>query len=61
MSSIEVIKGEKKKNKWVQEELKRKEGAQNSNSKELDKMIIKLKIQIEEDKRIKEPLNEQLQ
>jgi hypothetical protein len=35
LSSIEVIKREKKKNKSLQEELKRKEETENSNFKEL--------------------------
>jgi hypothetical protein len=56
LSAIEVIKRENKKNKSLQEELKRKEEAQNSNSEELEKMITKLKIQVEEDKRIEEAL-----
>jgi hypothetical protein len=47
LSDIEVIKREKTKNKSLQEEIKRKEGAKNSNSEELEKMITKLKIQLE--------------
>jgi hypothetical protein len=39
-----VIKREKKKNKSLQGELKRKEGCQNSNSEELEQMIKKLNI-----------------
>jgi hypothetical protein len=35
LSAIEVIKREKKKNKSLQGELKRKKGCQNSNSEEL--------------------------
>jgi hypothetical protein len=61
LSAIEVIKREKKKNKSLQEELKRKEGTQNPNSEELEKMITKLKIQVEEDKRIEEALKERLE
>jgi len=45
----------------LQEDLKRKKGAQNSNSKELEQMITKLKIQVEKDKRIEEELKEQLE
>ena len=56
MSSIEVIKREKKKHKSIQEEIKRKEEYQASNSEELEKMITKLKIQVEEDKIIEEAL-----
>jgi hypothetical protein len=61
MSAIEVIKREKKKNKKLQEELKKKENTQNSNSEELEKMITKLKVQIEEDKRIEEALRGKLE
>jgi hypothetical protein len=61
LSAIEVIKREKKKNKSLQAKLKRKEGARNSKSEELEKSITKLKIQVEEDKRIEEPLKEQLE
>jgi hypothetical protein len=56
MCSIEVIKREKKKNKSLQEELKEKEGSHNSNSEEIEQMITKLKIKVEEDKRIKDVL-----
>ena len=58
MSSIEVVKREKKKNKKLKAELEKKEDIQNSNSEELEKMITKLKGQIEEDKRIEEALKE---
>jgi hypothetical protein len=51
LSAIEVIKREKKKNKSLQEELTKKEESQNS--KEVEQTITKLKIQAEEDKRIK--------
>ena len=51
MCTIEVIKREKNKNKKLQVELDKKEDTQ-----ELEKMIIKLKVQIEEDKRIEEAL-----
>jgi hypothetical protein len=47
MSSIEVIRREKKKNKKLQAELDKKKDIQ-----ELEQMITKLKVQIEEDKRI---------
>ena len=60
LSSIEVIKREKKKNKSLEGELKRKERCQNSNSEELEQMIKKLNIQVEEDKRIEETLGEKL-
>jgi hypothetical protein len=53
MSVIEVIKREKKKNKKLQEELDKKKDTQ-----ELEQMITKLKVQIEEDKRIEEALKE---
>jgi hypothetical protein len=56
MSSIEVIRREKKKNKKLQEELDKKKDTQ-----ELEQMITKLKVQIEEDKRIEEALKEQLE
>ena len=56
MSAIEVIKRKKKKNKKLQEELDKKKDTQ-----ELDQMITKLKVQIEEDKRIEEALKEQLE
>jgi hypothetical protein len=51
MSAIEVIKREKKKNKKLQAELDKKKDTQ-----ELEQMITKLKVQIEEDKRIEEAL-----
>jgi hypothetical protein len=53
MSAIEVIRREKKKNKKLQEELDKKKDTQ-----ELEQMITKLKVQIEEDKRIEEALKE---
>jgi predicted RNase H-like nuclease (RuvC/YqgF family) len=56
LSAIEVIRREKKKNKKLQEELDKKEDTQ-----ELEQMIMKLKVQIEEDKRIEEALKEQLE
>jgi hypothetical protein len=56
MSSIEVIRREKKKNKKLQEELDKKKDTQ-----ELEQMITKLKVQIEEDKRIEAALKEQLE
>jgi hypothetical protein len=51
MSAIEVIRREKKKNKKLQAELDKKKDTQ-----ELEQMITKLKVQIEEDKRIEEAL-----
>jgi predicted RNase H-like nuclease (RuvC/YqgF family) len=56
MSSIEVIRREKKKNKKLQVELDKKKDTQ-----ELEQMITKLKAQIEEYKRIEEALKEQLE
>jgi hypothetical protein len=56
MSAIEVIRREKKKNKKLQAELDKKKDTQ-----ELEQMITKLKVQIEEDKRIEESLKEQLE
>jgi hypothetical protein len=53
MSAIEVIRREKKKNKKLQAELDKKKGTQ-----ELKQIITKLKVQIEEDKRIEEALKE---
>ena len=56
LCAIEVIKREKKKNKKLQEELDKKE-----DTWELEQMIMKLKVQIEEDKRIEEALKEKLE
>jgi hypothetical protein len=56
MCAIEVIIREKKKNKKLQEELDKKEDTQ-----EPEQMVTKLKVQIEEDKRIEEALKEQLE
>jgi hypothetical protein len=56
MCAIEVIRREKKKNKKLQEELDKKKG-----TRELEQMITKLKVQIEEDKIIEEALKEQLE
>jgi hypothetical protein len=56
MSAIEFIRREKKKNKKLQVELDKKKDTQ-----ELEQMITKLKVQIEEDKRIEEALKEQLE
>ena len=53
LSVIDVIKGLKKKNKSLQEELKKK--------KEKTQMMSNLKIQFEEDKRIKEALKEKFE
>jgi hypothetical protein len=51
MSAIEVIRREKKKKKKLQVELDKKKDTQ-----ELEQMITKLKVQIEEDKIIEEAL-----
>jgi DNA repair exonuclease SbcCD ATPase subunit len=56
MCSIEVIRREKKKNKKLQAELDKK-----NDTRELEQMITKLKVQIEEDKRIEEALKENLE
>ena len=56
MSAIEVIRREKKKNKKLQAVLDKKK-----NTQELEQMITKLKVQIEEDKRIEKALKEQLE
>jgi hypothetical protein len=53
---IEVIRREKNKNKKLQEEIDKKE-----DTRELEQMIINLKVQIEEDKRIEESLKEYLE
>jgi hypothetical protein len=55
ISAIEVIRREKKKNKKLQGELDKKKYSQ-----ELEQMITKLKVQIEEDKIIEEALKELL-
>jgi hypothetical protein len=56
MCAIEVIRREKKKNKKIQAELDKKK-----DTRELEQMITRLKVQIEEDKRIEETLKEQLE
>ena len=56
MSAIEVIRREKKKNKKLQAELDKKKDTQ-----ELEQMITKLKVKIEEDKIIQEEIKEQLE
>ena len=56
MCAIEVIIREKKKNKKLQVELDKK-----TDTRELEQIITKLKVQIEEDKRIEEALKEQLE
>jgi hypothetical protein len=56
MSAIKVIRIEKKKNKKLQGELDKKKDTQ-----ELEQVITKLKVQIEEDKRIEEALKKQLE
>ena len=55
LSSIEVIRRENKKNKNLQAELDKKEETQ-----ELEQMIMKLKVQKEEDKIFEEALKELL-
>jgi hypothetical protein len=56
MCAIEVIRREKKKNKKLQAELDKK-----NDTRELEQMITRLKVQIEEDKIIEEALKEQLE
>jgi hypothetical protein len=56
MCVIEVIRREKKKNNKLQAELDKKK-----DTRELEQMITKLKVQIEEDKRIEEALKEKLE
>jgi hypothetical protein len=56
LSSIEVIRREKRKKKKLQGELDKKE-----DTEELEQMITNLKVQIEEDKRIEEALKEKLE
>jgi hypothetical protein len=56
LNATEVIRREKKKNKKLQAELDKKEDTQ-----ELEQMIMKLKVQIEEDKRIEAGLKELLE
>jgi hypothetical protein len=56
MCAIEVIRRKKKKKKNLQEELDKKKDTQ-----ELEQMITKLKVQIEEDKIIEEALKEKLE
>ena len=55
MCAIEVIRREKKKNKKLQVELDKE-----TDTRELEQIITKLKVQIEEDKIIEEALKEQL-
>jgi hypothetical protein len=56
MCAIEVIRREKNKNKKLQVELDKK-----NDTRELEQMMTKSKVQIEEYKRIEEALNEQLE
>jgi hypothetical protein len=56
MCAIEVIRREKKKNKKLQAQLDKKK-----DTRELEQMITRLKVQIEEDQRIEEALKEQLE
>lgn len=60
MSGIEVIKREKKTNKSLQAELKKREESQNFNSKEVEQTITKLKVHVEDNKKIEEALRGQL-
>jgi hypothetical protein len=56
MCAIEVIRREKKKKNKLQAELDKKK-----DTRKLEQMITKLKVQIEEDKRIVEALKKQLE
>jgi hypothetical protein len=56
MCAIEVIRRENKKNKKLQAELEKKK-----DTRELEQMITRLKVQIEEDKIIEEAIKEQLE
>jgi hypothetical protein len=56
ISALEEIRNERKTINSLNSELKRKEGSHNSNLEEGEQMISKLKIQVEEDKIIKEAL-----
>jgi hypothetical protein len=56
MCAIEVIRRENKKNKKLQVELDKKK-----DTRELEQMITRLKVQIQEDKRIEETLKEKLE
>jgi len=56
MCAIKVIRREKKKKKKLQAELDKKR-----DTRELEQMITRLKVQIEEDKIIEETLKEQLE
>jgi predicted RNase H-like nuclease (RuvC/YqgF family) len=56
MCFIEVIRRENKKTKKLQSELDKKK-----DTRELEQIITRLKVQIEEDKRIEEALKEQLE
>jgi hypothetical protein len=46
INALEELRKERKKNKSLKAELKMKEGSHNSNSEELEQMIMSLKIQI---------------
>ena len=56
MCAMEFVRREKKKNKKPQAKLDKKK-----DTRELEQMITKLKVQIEEDNRIEEALKEQLE
>jgi hypothetical protein len=63
INALSEIKRERKKNKSLKEELiKLKEGSQNpKNSEEVQQMIMNLKVQVEEARRIEETLKNQLE
>jgi hypothetical protein len=61
ISAIEYLRTERKENKSLQEELKKMEESQNSNTKEVEQMIMMLKGQLEEAIRIEETLEDQKQ
>ena len=61
ISALEELGKERKKIKSLKSKLKKKEGTQNSNLDEIKQIIMKLKIQVEEDKRIEETLKKQLE
>jgi uncharacterized protein YigA (DUF484 family) len=62
INTLSELKRERKKNKSLKEELiKLKEGSQNPNSEEVQQMIMNLKFQVEEARRIEETLKNQLE
>jgi hypothetical protein len=63
ISTLSDLKGERKKNKFLEKELiKLKEGSQNDtkNSEEVQQIIINIKVQLEEAKVVEETLKNQL-